>query len=195
MRDAGSIPPAPRLQSLPADAARSVLGLYRSLGGVQEHPRLAPGRWDLALGAGLLVELDEDLHFHRYRGITLDAPWAEALPWTAAYRGYVRDGERRAGTGGRRWTTPSAERLFGPGDPDGVFGSQGAPRWKQRALYDAMKDAAAAWGPVRLARVSIYDRVDGVALNDVLYGRVAVPPRAVASLVESRTLEPDRRSL
>jgi hypothetical protein len=67
-----------------------------------------------------------------------------------------------------------AERLFGRADPDGVFGVHGAPRWKQRALYDPMKDAAAAVGQVRLARISIYDTVEDVALHDVLYDRAHV---------------------
>jgi hypothetical protein len=109
------------------------------------------------------------------------------LPWTVHYRQYVRDGERRAGIGGRRWTSPSAERLFGRADPDGVFGVHGAPRWKQRVLYDAMKDAAAAVGQVRLARISIYDTVEDVALNDVLYGRAHVSSDAIAELVNQRT--------
>jgi hypothetical protein len=63
----------------------------------------------------------------------------------------------------------------------------GAPRWKQRALYDAMKDAAAAVGQVRLARISIYDTVEDVALNDVLYGRAHVSSDAIAELVNQRT--------
>jgi hypothetical protein len=99
----------------------------------------------------------------------------------------VRDGERRAGIGGRRWTSPSGERLFGQADPDGVFGVHGAPRWKQRALYDAMKDAAAAVGQVRLARISIYDTVEDVVLNDVLYGRAHVSANAIVELVNQRT--------
>ena len=108
-------------------------------------------------------------------------------PWTVHYRQYVRDRERRAGIGGRRWTSPSAERLFGRADPDGVFGVHGAPRWKQRALYDAMKDAAAAVGQVRLARISIYDTVEDVALNEVLYGRAHVSADSIAELVNQRT--------
>lgn len=95
-----------------------MLDLYRMLGGVQDVPRLTPGSWDLAYTDGLLIELDEDLHFTRYRGVTLDASWAADLPWTDACREYVVTGERRAGAGGRRWTSPSAERLFGPADPD-----------------------------------------------------------------------------
>jgi hypothetical protein len=141
----------------------------------------------MAYSDGLLLELDENFHFHRYRGTTLDAPWAALLPWTVPYRQYVRDGERRAGIGGRRWTSPSAERLFGRADPDGVFGVHGAPRWKQRALYDAMKDAAAAVGQVRLARISIYDTVEDVVLNDVLYGRTHVSADVIVELVNQRT--------
>lgn len=119
--------------------------------------------------------------------MTLDAPWAEHLPWTDAYRRYVAAGEHRAGTGGRRWTSPSAERMFGPADPDGVFGDHGAPRWKQRALYDAMKYAAAAIGQVHLARLSIYDDVDGVALNDVLYQRTTATAQSLGDLVNRRS--------
>jgi hypothetical protein len=163
------------------------MDLYRTLGGIQSAPRLAPGSWDVVYADGLLVELDEDMHFHRYRGATLNAPWSEGLPWTEPYRSYVVEGERRAGTGGRRWTNPSAERMFGAADRDGVFEVHGAPRWKQRALYDAMKDAAAAAGQVSLARVSIYDRVEGHTLNDVLYGRAHVSAAAIGELVARRT--------
>jgi hypothetical protein len=73
-------PSAPRLETLPAETAELVMDLYRRLGGIQESPRLAPGPWDVAYSDGLLLELDEDLHFHRYRGTTLGAPWAECSP-------------------------------------------------------------------------------------------------------------------
>ena len=186
-QEAARKPASPRLWSLPAATAGQVMDLYRALGGIQEAPRLAPGSWDVVYSDGLLIELDEDMHFNRYRGTTLDAPWAAELPWTAPYRQYVLDGEQRAGTGGKRWTNPSAERMFGQADLDGVIGVNGAPRWKQRAMYDAMKDAAAATGQVNLARVSIYDLVDGQVLNDVLYGRVRVDAGAVEDLVVRRT--------
>lgn len=50
-----------------------------------------------------------------------------------------------------------------------------------------MKDTAAASGAVRLARISIYDRVAGALLNDVLYGRADIPAIAVAQLVDERS--------
>lgn len=49
-----------------------------------------------------------------------------------------------------------------------------------------MKDMSAASGDVRLARISIYDSVDGIALNDVLYLNARVPVESVAALVTSR---------
>ncbi len=73
-------PPAPRLGSFPPAAGDAVMDLYRCIGGIQNCPSLRPGSWDLAFEDGLVIELDEDLHFHRYRGVTLDAPWAEDLP-------------------------------------------------------------------------------------------------------------------
>lgn len=180
-------PPAPRLGALSNTVADSVMALYRELGGVQSVPKLAPGGWDLAFTDGLLLELDEDMHFNRYRKLTLDAPWACDLPWSTAYRGYCMDGESRSGRGGKRWTNPSAEAMFGQADPDGILGEHGAPRWKQRALYDAMKDASATAGQVRLARLSIYDIVGGHLLNDVLYGRVSVDAGVVEELIVQRT--------
>jgi hypothetical protein len=64
-----------------------------------------------------------------------------------------------------------------PGDLDGA----GAPRWKQRALYDAMKDTArsAGAGAAVLARVSVWDPVAGATLGEA-------PRRA--------TRRPDRRA-
>lgn len=180
-------PPAPRLDRLPLESAEGVMRLYRELGGAQEHPRLAPGSWDFAY-SGLLVELDESFHFNRYRESTLRTPWTAALPWAESYGDYCRRWERLAGKGGKRWSNDSAKRMFGGADPDGVFGAFGAPRWKQRALYDVMKDAAAASGQAHLSRVSIYDRVDGVQLDDVLYRRAHLPADRIAEFVLSRAV-------
>lgn len=76
--------------------------------------------------------------------------------------------------------------MFGPSDPVGVFRERGGARGKQRALYDAMKDVAAATGTVRLARIAIYDEVDGVTLGDILYGKRTASPKSVRQAVEAR---------
>jgi hypothetical protein len=181
-----SRPPSPRLQTLPPEFAAATLELYRSFGGSLSKPRLTPGAWDIAYSNGLMVELDESFHFNRYRGETMHASWASELPWRQAYIGYCAAWESRAGTGGKRWSNDSAKRMFGGADPDGVFGEFGAPRWKQRALYDAMKDVAAVAGGVQLSRISIYDVIDGVPLDKALYRRAVISPGALAAHVVSR---------
>jgi len=52
---------------------------YRSLGGAQAEPVLRPGAWDLAFTNGMVIELDEELHFNRHRALALspEVPWAD----------------------------------------------------------------------------------------------------------------------
>src|SRR3954453_21637225 len=76
---------APRPSSLSADRRDEVLRLYRALGGTQPSPQLRPGAWDLVLTGGLFVELDEELHFNRYRRTTLEPAWTTDLPWRDDY--------------------------------------------------------------------------------------------------------------
>lgn len=139
---------------------------------------------------GLLVELDEELHFNRYRALTLGAPWAADLPWREDYLRYCSQNESAcvaAAKWGKRWTNPSCERLFGVAGPAGSFEGNGAPRWKQRALYDAIKDAfALSQQEYRLARVAVYDDIDGRTLEEVLRSPRPDDAEAVAELVRSR---------
>lgn len=185
-------PTAPRLGVLPADTRAAVEGLYRGLGGKQEPPVLRPGGWDLALVGGVVIELDEELHFNRYRSRTLATPWSTGLPWFGAYLAFcsqLEDHCLRAGVWGKRWTNESCERMFGPPAPSGDLDSPGgAPRWKQRALYDAIKDAVTSVNVgVRLVRLSVHDELDGVSLGAVLEGRGQADPAALRALVERRT--------
>jgi hypothetical protein len=190
-RAAASRPAAPRVETLPPEAAERVLALYRELGGdpLLMTP-LRPGVWDIVLADGRVVELDEEQHFNRYRAVTLAPAWADGLPWSDAYRRYGTEHEdaclRKARSRGY-WASPSTERMFGPADPPGRFDGVGSPRWRQRAHYDAMRDAAAAAGEVRLARVAVWDEVGGVTLARVLDGRAEVDPDALAELVVART--------
>lgn len=171
----GSPAPLPSLDRMSGQVARQVLDRYRALGGTQESPRLRPGRWDFAL-EGFVLELDEDLHFNRYRAATLDAPLYEALPAfpLAKYRAFSREREVEclsAGSYGGKWTNPSCERHFGAPGPLGDLEGAGAPRWRQRAVYDLMKDLAPLDSDVRMARISIWDvvpQLDDALVNDVL---------------------------
>ncbi len=92
---------------LPADLAADVLELYRSFAGRLPRPSLRPGAWDLVVAGGLVVELDEELHFNRYRAETLATPWSQHLPWHQVYDDMCERFEGqclRAGSWGKRWT-------------------------------------------------------------------------------------------
>jgi hypothetical protein len=173
-----------------------LLALYRQLGGRIDVPTWRPGGWDLTFDGRLLVELDEQLHFNRYRALTLQSSWSTDLPWTAAYRTYCTVHEARClkdGCSQQRWTNPSCARNFS-GGPAGDLDA-GAPRWKQRAFYDAMKDTLPTSGlALTFARVSIYDTVNGELLDDVLEERAHVDPNAVLALVRARTISPADQS-
>lgn len=188
---ATSAPPAPRLEALGSQARERVVELFQSLGGQTPMLRLRPGAWDLAFSGGLLIELDEELHFNRYRAQTLQPQWATTLPWRDTYLGLCGDFETQclaAGKWGKRWTTPSCEAMFGPPSPPSVLDGLGSPRWKQRAFYDAVKDIAALQSQTpRLCRLSIWDRVGETTIGDALAGG-AIDLRHFADFVAQRTI-------
>lgn len=176
----------PSLSTLPSELLKAIMTLYRELGGVLEAPRLAPAGWDLELEDGTLVELDEQQHFTRYRAATLAPEWASLLPWSDAYQSYCSAHERLAAGFGRFWTSPPSERQFGAAGTRGDFDRQGSPRAKQRALFNAIRDAHAVAGNVRLARISIYDPIGDSTLGAVLDGR------ADYSAASARSAEPTK---
>jgi hypothetical protein len=189
-RSASIATPSPRLDSLTPSAREDVVELFRSMGGRTPMPPLRPGAWDLVFADGFVVELDEELHFNRYRAQSLQTPWAIDLPWYDAYLGLCRDREQEclaAGKWGKRWSNPSCETMFGSPAVPGVLDERGAPRWKQRALYDAIKDVAALHShDFRLCRVSVWDAVGNTSLGDALAG-VPIEGEQLAELIVGRT--------
>ncbi len=189
----GLIPPVPRLPGLPPSAARRITECYEALGGIQKAPLLRPRGWDHPLD-GLVVELDEEQHFNRYRAFTLQFAWARTLPWAADY---VRQCERyeakaiASHSGGGFWTGAGSEKLFGPSAIRKDFSGNGSARWKQRALYDAMRDAAAMSNGFDLARLSVHDVVGKTTLGEVLRQPGPLP----AALVEELQALLQRRRL
>ena len=186
---ARAAPPRPHAADLPQAIYAELLELYRSLGGSQDTPTFRPGGWDLPFNGPLVVELDEELHFNRYRASTLDSSWEAGLPWTFDYRRHCADHESaclRAGSWGRRWSNDSTSHMFSGGRP-GDLTCGGSPRWKQRALYDSLKDTAPLLGGPRLARVATHDIVNGVLVGSMLDGVAPVDAVGIRCLVDSRT--------
>jgi hypothetical protein len=199
LRLGGPAAARPDLATLSPRLARAVDDCYRRLGGRIELPRLRPGRWDLVV-EDVMVELDEDLHFNRYRALTLGSAVYRMLPTFPlhAYRTYAASRETEclaAGSYGGKWTNPSCERHFGPAGPLGQLEGPGAPRWRQRALYDLMKDLAPLHDGTRISRIAVWDALpgmDGYLVNDALVGRVStdVAAASLRQLVAERTIEP-----
>jgi hypothetical protein len=161
----------PAIDEMPPALAAETLAVYRKLGGrnvVQgQPPRFRPDSWDLRI-EGVLVELDEARHFNRYRAQTLTAPAYERLPvfplvgYAAFCARYERECLAAAGYGGY-WTNASAEKMFGPAAPPRELSGPGAPRWKQRAFYDFLKDLGPACGHGPMARLAVWDELPGAA--------------------------------
>lgn len=183
--------------TLPAAAVDMLLVIFRELGGVPAHPALAPRGWDLQAD-DVLIEFDEALHFNRYRDLTLATPWSPGLPWAEPYRQLSVSMEgmclRDGGYGGK-WANASSDRMFGGSDRPGVLGALGSSRWKQRAVYDALKDAHAVHSPgVSMARVSIHDEIGGMNVNKATDKDIILEPASLRSFIEARTVAAARRS-
>jgi hypothetical protein len=139
--------------------ASDILETYRALGGVQPQFSVRVGGWDVEI-EGFGVELDEQLHFNSYRAITLESPLHEKLPLfpLGTYRVFCdthRGDCLKAGSYGGKWSNPSCEKQFGPAAPPGNLSGNGAPRWKQRAFYDFVKDLSPLLMDTKVARLSI----------------------------------------
>lgn len=142
-----------------------ILRVYRELGGIlQTYPVNPVATYDIVLD-GLIIELDEELHFNRYRRITLNSKVYEdinSFP-LARYKEYCEIFEQRclcAGSYGGKWTNKRCEEQFGPAGENGDLSGNGSPRWKQRAFYDYQKDIGCILLGQKLVRLSIYDKIE-----------------------------------
>jgi hypothetical protein len=141
-----------------------VFRVYKQIGGVREDFPLRLGSWDIEI-VGTAIELDESLHFNRYRSLTLQSPLYRYLPHFPLpdYIKYCRRHELeclKAGSYGGKWSNDSCESQFGRASVHRDLDGNGAPRWKQRAFYDFVKDLTPLLLKVNLVRISIWDHVN-----------------------------------
>ena len=186
------------------DLKQSILGcevlrVYHELGGILDDFPVRLGSWDLNVD-GIAVELDEELHFNRYRKFTLESSSYSELNYFPIenYRQYCVNYEencKRAGKYGGKWTNSSCEKQFGkasiPPDLPCDLSSGGAPRWKQRAFYDYIKDISPLVIKVKVARISIWDeiQVEGemVRVSRVLDKGMRSAAKSIYSLIVERS--------
>lgn len=149
--------------------------IYKKLGGILDTFPMRVGHWDvfldrsiaeknLGFGREAMIELDEEQHFNQYRLVTLEASFyskliAFPIDDYRLYRELHEDDALRRGSHGGYWTNKAAERQFGQAGVNGILIGNGAPRWKQRAFYDMLKDLASLIIDIPLARISVWDYV------------------------------------
>lgn len=187
--------PYPRYDDIAnAGYAEETMRVYQAMGGILDRFPDNVGTWDIVLN-GVVIELDEERHFNRYRRITLDSSIYDAslgFDWS----GYIRycelkEGEcLKAASHGGYWTNDSCERQFGQAGPKGILVGNGAPRWKQRAFYDFVKDLSPLVTRVQVVRVAMYDRIKlpyaDRSVAEILDGRKADDDAALRSVVMDR---------
>ncbi len=142
-----------------------ILNVYRRLGGILPVVPCNLKKGDIVL-PDIIVELDEEQHFNRYRLVTLESPLyneLEKFPLDK-YRSYCKEQERACRTDGGFWTSKPCEAQFGKAGERGILDGMGAPRWKQRAFYDFLKDFSGLIIGTQYVRVSIYDKVKASGL-------------------------------
>lgn len=189
----------PRLADvLGSELASSVDEVYRRLGGVLDAVPVNFRKWDLEFD-GVALELDEYLHFNRYRAITLESPVYDRLPAFPfdLYKEYCRlheDACLRAGGFGGKWSNSSCNAQFGMASQPKVFTGGGPSRWKQRAFYDFVKDLSPLLIDVTLVRISVWDWIEDGGkrrtVEEVLSRPFPTSGAALAALVRSRRPNP-----
>lgn len=137
-----------------------ILAVYKNLGGILKDVPCNLKKGDIELPK-MIVELDEEQHFNRYREVTLESPIYDKLKRfpISEYRSYCEQYEDKCRTDGKFWTNKSCEIQFGSAGDRGVLDTNGAPRWKQRAFYDFLKDISILIIGTQYVRLSIYDAV------------------------------------
>lgn len=178
--------------------AGEIEAIYRRHGGVRTSPPLNLRSWDIEFD-GFAVELDEYLHFNRYRAITLEASAYRDLSDfpLGLYRAYCSAHEARclkAGGYGGKWSNSSCESQFGPASKPKDLSGNGAPRWKQRAFYDFVKDLSPLLVDVAVLRIAVWDVVTDSSkprtVEQVLSAPSRSSPDALAALLRERAGRP-----
>jgi hypothetical protein len=132
------------------------------LGGNGSLPLLEKLKFDFKVGRHLIL-WDEELHFNRYRLISLRSDLYSEMNFTFsdAYKRLCRTYEKEALKSGfqtRIWNGPPlAKHLFGAASEPGDFSGNGASGWKLQAYNDAQIDLQTRIHGYKLIRLSPFE--------------------------------------
>lgn len=187
--------PMPSSSIIKSPYYEEALDVYQKLGGIKSDFPPKPGRWDMEF-EGLVVELDEERHFNRYRLITLESKIYDKIPLFPVHRyrhfcqGHEGECLRSASHGGY-WSNSSCEKWFGPPSPEKGLSGNGSPRWKQRAFYDYLKDLSIVSMGNNLVRISVWDKIElnggqRLTVDEILKRKESRAYPGIIELIKSR---------
>jgi hypothetical protein len=178
--------------------------VYYKLGGILPSIPLNLRHWDTEFD-GIAVELDEELHFNRYRTDTLKSAIYQSLPRFPldAYQRYCseHEGDALRATYGGKWSSGGSVNQFGVAAPLKDLNGNGSPRWKQRAFYDFVKDLSHLLIDVKVVRVAVWEPVNAEhtkTVGKILDGLIRksgptasreASSAALASLIKERAVD------
>ncbi|MGG5905123.1 DUF7255 family protein [Sphingobacterium daejeonense] len=149
--------------------------MYKKLGGIQIDIPFNYRKWDISTDS-FTIELDEELHFNRYRLSTLNSKIYTQSPlrnildihnYMAHCVNYEGNCLKAGGYSGK-WKNDSTEKQFLRSNAFGNLEGNGSSRWKQRAFYDFAKDISSLFINVPFYRISIYENFNGLSIGDIL---------------------------
>lgn len=148
-----------------------ILDIYKKLGGIQESFPINYS-WDIKY-PDFILELDEELHFNRYRLITLSSSIYNNYKYFSIdkYKVYCQLYENKclsSGKYGNKWKSNSSDKLFLKSSDYGILEGNGSSRWRQRAFNDFLKDINSVIRNKPIIRVSIYDEYNGETIGSIL---------------------------
>ena len=148
--------------------------IYNELGGCSNKISLWLCHVEIKLQNDKYLELDEQLHFNRYRLITLNSKlYVNCNLFNVDfYKDLCKNHEidcLKSGGYAGKWKNNSTEKLFLKSSPFKDLNGNGSSRWKQRAFYDFIKDIFALENNKNLRRVSIWETIaNGILIKNIL---------------------------
>jgi len=146
-----------------SSAEEEIFSRYEQLGGILDWPDMRIYGYYYE-SSKFVMELDEQMHFNKYRLLTLRSSIYDRMPGIKAdkYRIYCKKHEKecmKSGASPDQWSHVTAEKYFGSSESPGDLGLRGSAGWKYRAFCDFVKDIYAFHFKVKLLRVAIWDEI------------------------------------
>ncbi len=148
--------------------------VYKDLTGTLTKIPLRISNFSIKIDSKTFIELDDQLHFNRYRLQTLKSEIYQncKLFNVEEHKRLCEEHEptclRIAGDTDR-WKTNNSEKAFLKSGPEKKLEGNGSSRWKQKAFFDFIKDVYAIENEINLKRVSVWETVKGnITIKQIL---------------------------